>query len=92
MTTCFDFVIPKSHTKPERIIRAINRPSKDTAQAVWFAWIYTKDVRPSESIIYALLNDTERQVPTDVVEALKNYKINPVLWSHRDVATPEFAA
>lgn len=88
----FDFVIPKSHTKPERIIRAINRPSKDTAQALAFAWIDTKEVRPSESIIYALLNDNERQVPTDVVEALKNYKINPVLWSHRDVATPEFAA
>ena len=41
----FGFVIPKSRTKPERIIQAINRPNRDTAQAVAFAWIDTKASR-----------------------------------------------
>ena len=30
----FDFVIPKSRQQPERIIQTINRPNRDTAQAV----------------------------------------------------------
>ena len=30
----FDFVIPKSRTQPERILKTINRPSRDTAQVV----------------------------------------------------------
>ncbi len=34
----FDFVIPKSRRQPERIIQTINRPSRDTAQAVAFAF------------------------------------------------------
>jgi len=87
----FDFVIPKSRAKPERIIKAINRPSKDTAQALVFATLDTREVRPSESIAYALLNDAERVVPIDVIEALKNYEVNPVPWSKRDSVRLEFA-
>lgn len=80
----FDFVIPKSRSKPERIVRAINQPSKDTAQSLAFAWVDTKEIRPPESSAYAFLNDTERAVPTDVIAALKNYEVNPVPWSERD--------
>lgn len=35
----FDFVIPKSKKQPERVIQAINRPSRNEAQAVAFAWL-----------------------------------------------------
>ena len=88
----FDFVIPKSRSKPERIVRAINRPSKDTAQALVFACLDTREIRPVESIAYALLNDSERVVPIDVIEALKNYEVNPVPWSNRESIRLEFAA
>ena len=84
----FDFVIPK----PERIIRAINSPSKATAQALVFAWIDTKEIRPAESKAYALLNDTDHTVPADVIEALKSYDVNPVPWSTRESVRLEFAA
>ena len=43
----FDFVIPKSRAQPERVLRAINRPTRDTAQAMAFSWIDTKEVRSS---------------------------------------------
>ncbi len=33
----FDFVIPKSKKRPERILQAINRPSRDEAGATAFA-------------------------------------------------------
>ena len=58
----FQFVIPKSAEQPERILHPINRPNRDRAQAMAFSWIDTKDVRPSESRAYAILNDSEARV------------------------------
>ncbi len=80
----FDFVIPKSRKGPERIIEAINRPSRETAQAVAFSWIDTKEVRPPDSQAYALLNDSELSPSGAVIDALKNYEVHPVLWSERE--------
>lgn len=80
----FDFVIPKSRRQPERVLQAINRPSKDTAQAMAFAWIDTREVRPPDSRAYAFLNDSELEVSPSVLDALQNYDVNPVPWSRRD--------
>lgn len=88
----FDFVIPKSQLKPERIIKAINRPNRDTAEAVAFAWIDTKEVRPPNSKAYALLNDSEHAPPASVFDALRNWDVNPVLWSGREQISQELAA
>lgn len=88
----FDFVIPKSRQQPERIIQTINRPSRDTAQAVVLSWIDTKEVRSSDSRAYALLNDTEQTVSSAVVEALRSYDVRPVAWSERESVREELAA
>lgn len=88
----FDFVIPKSRKKPERILQAINRPSKDAAKSMAFSWIDTREVRAEDATAYALLNDFERDVPTSVIDALHNYGVTPVLWSKKDQARPDLAA
>jgi len=88
----FDFVIPKSRTRPERIIQTINRPNRDTAQAVTFSWIDTKDVRPPDSRAYALLNDADHTISAAVLDALQNYDVSPVLWSRRENVRQELAA
>lgn len=88
----FDFVIPKSRQQPERIVQTINRPNRDTAQAVVLAWIDTKEVRPPDSRAYALLNDTEHDVPQDVSAALRNYDVRAVPWSLRESVREELAA
>ncbi|MCY7389093.1 MAG: DUF1829 domain-containing protein [Burkholderiales bacterium] len=88
----FDFVIPKSRKQPERIIHTINRPNRDTAQAVAFAWIDTKEVRPPESKAFALLNDSEIAISSAVTDALKNYNVHPIVWSKRDDVQEELAA
>ncbi len=88
----FDFVVPKSRSKPERIIHAINRPSRESAQLFAFAWIDTREVRPTESVAYAFLNDTDRPVSIDVIEALKSYEVNPIPWSTRESVRLEFTA
>ncbi len=88
----FDFVIPASRKQPERILQAINRPSRDTAQAVAFAWIDTKEVRPPNSRAYTFLNDSDHVPTVAVLDALKNYDVHPVFWSKRDEVKEELAA
>lgn len=85
----FDFVIPKSRRQPERILKTINRPGRDTTESVAFSWIDTKEVRSPNSRIYALLNDTDMNVSSSVVDALKSYDVHPVVWSRRDEVVAE---
>ena len=80
----FDFVIPKSKTHPERILQTINRPNRDTAENLAWAWIETKEVRPPDSKAYAFLNDAEHTISMSVIDALHNYDVNPVIWSKRE--------
>jgi len=88
----FDFVIPKSRQQPERILKVINNPNKDNAQNTAFAWLDTKDVRPADSIAFAVLNDREHKVSNPVVEALRNYNITPISWSQRNDFSEKLAA
>lgn len=88
----FDFVVPKSKLQPERILQTINRPTRDTAQRVAFAWVDTKEVRSPNSKAFALLNDAEQPVSTPVMDALGNYDVQPIPWSERDNVREELAA
>src|SRR5262249_12710246 len=80
----FDSVVHAPRRAPERLIRAVNRPSRDLAESLAFAWVDTKEVRPTESRLYAFLNDENRAPSTTIVDALRNYDIVPVIWSARD--------
>jgi len=88
----FNFVIPKSPKAPERIIQAITRPSRDTAEALAFSWIDTREVRPPNSKAIALLNDSDLPASSAVVDALKNYDVTPVAWSRREDIREALAA
>jgi len=89
----FDFVIPKSAGKqPERIIQAINRPTRDTAEAFIYKWSDTREGRPPDSTAYAVLNDVEQSISGGVLDAFHNYQIRPVPWSHRAQVLSELAA
>jgi hypothetical protein len=89
----FDFVIPKSGKKqPERILQAINRPTRDTAQSFILAWIDTRQVRPPDSKAYAVLNDVEQSACGAVIDAFRNYQILTAPWSRRGEVVTELAA
>ena len=88
----FDFVIPKSRQQPERVLRTINRPSRDNAQATVFSWIDTREVRSPQSLAYAILNDVEQPISAAVLSAFRNYDVKPVPWSNRGAARKELAA
>jgi Domain of unknown function DUF1828/Domain of unknown function DUF1829 len=87
----FDYAIPKSQSRPERLLRAINRPNTDAAKAFVLAWIDTRDARPPDSKSYAFLNDQDFAVSTSVIGALTSYEVVPVVWSQRERVRQELA-
>lgn len=88
----FNFVIPKSRKQPERILDAINRPTRDTAEAFIFKWLDTRQVRPADSRAYAILNDLEQPVSGGVLDAFTNHQIRPVPFTQRTDLVAELAA
>jgi Domain of unknown function DUF1829/Domain of unknown function DUF1828 len=88
----FDFVIPKTRKQPERIMQAINRPTRDNAEAFIYAWSDTREVRSPDSKAYTVLNDAEQSISGGVVDAFRNYAIQPVLWRSRAEVVSELAA
>lgn len=79
-----DFSIPKSKTRPERFVQAINAPSKNTIGTYLFALTDTRDARGEKSEAYAFLNDSDREVGGEVMEALQAYDVKTALWSQRE--------
>jgi len=88
----FDFVIPKSKRQPERILKVINNPNKDYAQATAFSWLDTREARSPDATAFAVLNDEGREVAAAVIEAFQNYEINPIPWTKRDEMLERLAA
>lgn len=89
----FSFVVPKSKRAPERILRVINDPNKDTAKSTAFTWLDTKEVRPSDSQAFTtILNDRDRQVGGTVQSTLRSYDITSITWSKREDFRERLAA
>jgi DNA polymerase elongation subunit (family B) len=79
----FDFAIPASKLKPERLIKAVNNPTREKTESIIFAWDDTRETRKKESMMYVFLNDDEKKIRSDIIGALKEYSITPILWSNR---------
>lgn len=87
-----DFLIPRSSRRPERIVQAINAPRKNTIGSYLFVLGDTCEARGQESQAYAFLNDRDREVGGDVIEALEAYEVIPALWSNREEYAQALAA
>jgi|ERR1035438_1556729 hypothetical protein len=87
----FDFSIPKTKKRPERIIKAVNAPRKDIISSLLFSFEDIKSIRPeSEGIV--ILNDTSAKMSEDILKALKEYNLKAISWSKRKESLPLFAA
>lgn len=85
----FDFLIPKSSEKPARIIKVIDNiyDSRNSVDATILPWVDTMDTRPPNCKGYAFINDNgyeSSSFKNDIIKALDNYGIKPVLWEMRD--------
>lgn len=88
----FDFVIPKSRKQPERVIQAVSNPKKESAEALVFKWLDTRETRTPNSYLFAFLNDKNTNITQSVIDALKNYNLHPILWSQREDIREKLAA
>ena len=88
----FDFIVPKFRSHPERVIQTLGNAKKDTAEALVFKWLDTRETRSSDAQLYAFLNDGESEIPSSVISALENYELKPILWSRREGVRGELAA
>ena len=92
-TRNFDFLISKSKDAPERIVKTINNPTtRNSADSIIIDWLDTKETRPEESKAYAFVNDNDRKVSGNVMEALNSYDIVPILWTKRQEHMIELAS
>lgn len=80
----FDFSIPKSKKYSERLVQTVTNPTKDNSLNLVFKWLDTKDKRPAESILYAVLNDADKAITSQVNDAFSNYGITVMPWSNKD--------
>lgn len=81
----FDFLIPKQTRKSnkEALIKTINNPKKNNIETTLFLF---DDIRNSgrDEDAYVVLNDREQKVNRDMINALRNYNIQPVFWSEKE--------
>ena len=85
----FEYIIPKSKYAPERTIKLLNRPKAENLKATLFAFEDTGDKRRGKG--YIILND-EESTKTDLIEAINEYNITPILWSQKNNYKEELAA
>jgi hypothetical protein len=87
-----DFLIPRSTEAPERLVQAINAPTKNTIGTYLFVLGDTREERGAESEAYAFLNNRDHEVGAEVIEALEAYNVVPALWSQREEYAQRLAA
>ena len=73
-------------------MQAINAPRKNTIGNYLFALEDTREARREGAEAYAVLNDRDRDVGGDVVEALEAYQVVAALWSRREEYVERLAA
>jgi hypothetical protein len=88
----FDFVIPKSISAPERVLQVVNSPRRDRAESLMFAVNDTKTARGHDVEFFALVNDSRRNIPPEIMDAFRSYEITATKWSRREEMVAALAA
>ncbi len=87
-----NFLVPKSRQRPERFVQAINAPTRQSVLPYLFGVNDVREARGGETDVYAFLNDRDREIQGEVVEALEAYSVRPAVWSDRSAYAEELAA
>lgn len=79
------FILPKRKQHPERLIYALNKPSRQNVELTLFNWSDIQKKRGTNSNMIAFLNDAEQNLPSSIFKAFKSYEALPIPWSKRDI-------
>ena len=83
----FNFLIPHYKDTPERVVHTMNAPSKGTLSNIIFSWSDTRENRNKQnykSDLFVFINDQEKEIDSNIINAFKNEHIHPIPWSNRD--------
>jgi hypothetical protein len=86
-----DFLIPQTKNKPERLIKTINTPKKETILSSIMAFNDINQTRQTLTKNYVVYNDIEKEVSKEVISALDNYGVNNIPWSQKEKALIDFS-
>lgn len=79
----YDFCIGRTKRAPERIIKLINSVDSQQVRSVIFSWEDIKENRDEDSKLITIVNDVNRKISDDNINALSEYNIATMLWSKR---------
>ncbi|MDH6366592.1 MULTISPECIES: DUF1829 domain-containing protein [unclassified Breznakia] len=82
LTHSFDFLFQRNKNNDERLCKAMNNTTKNNMVNTIFAWNDIFTTRTSSKLI-VLINDNNK-VDYGIIEGLKQYNIETVLWSNID--------
>jgi len=85
-----DFLLTASKAKPERLIKTVNNPKRDSILSSIFAFTDIVEVREEKTSNYVVYNDIEKTVSQDVIGALTNYGVKHIPWSEKERCIEEF--
>jgi len=88
--TRYEFVLPKFKSKPERFITTINSLSENVVKATLFSWDDIRKERDANSVLFAVINDSEYQIKAQAVNAFQEYDIKCFKWSERENYLSDF--
>lgn len=77
----FHFLIQSK--KADIVLHAIGKPTRQWISLVMMAWDDVSALRGAGTIAFGILNDTGISVEESLIFALKNYSIQPFLWSKK---------
>ena len=85
----FDFLVSATRTKPERLIKTVNTPKRETALTSIAA--FNDIVRETKTKNFVIYNDQDKNVNSDFLGALVSYGISPIPWAERERLKFEFS-
>lgn len=86
-----DFIIPSTSSKPERLVKTINNPSKENVMSAIFSFNDISAIREVRTKNFVVYNNEIRETTSEVKSALDNYEIEAVPWSNKNHLVEELA-
>lgn len=83
----YDFLMNPTSTQPERFIKTLNVPAKSEVERIIFSWFDTYGLRGQgnkKTKLIVMMNDQEKIIRQDFIEALGQYEIESIPWSKRE--------
>lgn len=85
-----DFIFPATSSSPERLVKTVNKATKDRIQSVVFTFFDVQALRQEENQSILIYNDAEAELNADAKKALSQYSVSAIPWSAKESLVASF--